>query len=497
MIIKTLKIALTALILIINTQAYAIPAKSTPLEGTQIGVAYTLPNSQQIYGKNIDTFMQPASTLKVVTALAAVLYLGQDYTLKTLLEVPPQSLNQDGSLRLGEGGVLNGNILIKFTGDPSFKSKDYATLVQSLANAGVKKINGSVILDLSRFGGLSRGQGWSWNDLPVCFTAPAGAAIINRNCAFANLQPHGIGKLSTSAVPQGVPISIDSEAYGISPEKYGINCELETNLYRNNHYRISGCVPVQKQNKPWPLSLAVSDPEQWAVDWTNIVFNRKKIQIDGIKISHESINDYAIFGYIESKPLKELLKYMLYRSNNLYADAIAKNIAYEYYKLPATYQRTSAAIRSILAKYANIDLEHAYFVDGSGLSPHNIVSPHIMLNILEYINHNDDKLHFIELLPVAGVSGSMHWRASTSQPPLAKNVTAKTGTLQNVSNLMGFITTKSGKRVSFVIYTGALNYDQKTRDMVKYRRMASPHLGYERYVLEQIYNEKVMGRDFK
>lgn len=482
--------------MLLSFSVAAIPAKSTPLPGTLIGIAYTLPGSSKIYGNNIDTFMQPASTLKVVTALAAVLFLGQDYTLKTHLEVPEHLLNQDGSLQLGEGGVLKGNVVIRFTGDPSLKAQDYQTLIKSLNSAGVKKIAGSVILDLSRFGGLSRGQGWSWNDLPVCFTAPAGAAIINRNCAFANLQPHGVGKLATSAVPAGVPITIDSEAYGIRAENYGINCELEANLYRNNHYRVSGCVPIQKQNKPWPLSLAVSDPDQWAVDWTNIVFRRQNIAIDGIKVSHDEIHNYSTFAYIESKPLKELLKYMLYRSNNLYADAIAKNVAYEYYKLPATYQRTTAAIRQILARYAKIDLENAYFVDGSGLSPHNIVSPHIMLNILQYINENDDKLHFIELLPVAGVSGSLHWRASTSEPPLAKNVAAKTGTLQNVSNLMGFITTRSGKRVPFVVYTGALNYDQKTSDMVKYRRIASPHLGYERFVLEQIYNEKVMGRDF-
>lgn len=493
---KSIKIALGALALIFSISSQAIPARSTPLPGTQIGVAYMIPGSNSIYGKNTGTFMQPASTLKVLTALSAVLYLGQDYTLKTALEVPPQNLNQNGTLKLSEGGVLNGNVVVKFTGDPSFKSKDYATLISSLKNLGVKRISGSVILDLSRFGGLSRGQGWSWNDLPICFTAPAGAAIINRNCAFAQLQPHGEGKVATALVPSSVPIGINSEAYGIKSSEYGINCELEANLYRNNQYRISGCVPIQKQNKPWPLSLAVSDPEQWAVDWTNIIFKNHGIHINGIKISHESINNYATLGYIESKPLKELLKYMLYRSNNLYADAIAKNVAYEYYKLPATYQRTTAAIRSILAKYANIDLGNAYFVDGSGLSPHNIVSPEIMLEVLQYINLNDDKLHFIELLPVAGVSGSLHWRASTSQPPLAKNVTAKTGTLQNVSNLMGFIKTKSGHRVPFVMYTGALNYDLRTRDMVKYRRMASPHLGYERYVLEQIYNEKVMGRDF-
>ena len=72
----------------------------------------------------------------------------------------------------------------------------------------------------------------------------------------------------------------------------------------------------------------------------------------------------------------------------------------------------------------------------------------------------------------------------------------KTGSLQNVSNLMGFMRTKSGTRVPFVFYTNSLSYDQKTRDLVKYHKIASPHLGYERYVLEQIYDEKVMGRDF-
>ena len=52
------------------------------------------------------------------------------------------------------------------------------------------------------------------------------------------------------------------------------------------------------------------------------------------------------------------------------------------------------------------------------------------------------------------------------------------------------------KRIPFVMYTNAISFDQKTRDLVKYHRIASPHLGHERYILENIYNEKTMGQDF-
>src|SRR5574344_1906330 len=241
-----------------------------------------------------------------------------------------------------------------------------------------------------------------------------------------------------------------------------------------NQYHITGCVPVIGNNQPWPLSLSVSDPDQWAVDWTNLMLREKKITAQSIKIARAPQDGYQTIGYIESKPLSELVKYTLYRSNNLYADAIAKTVAAEYYKLPATYQRTTRAIRAVLQQYANINLGNTYLVDGNGLSPHNLVSPHKMLEILEFINLNDDKIQYIKLLPVAD----------------------ETGTLQNVSNLMGFMRTKSGVRVPFVFYTNSISFDQRTRDLVKYHKIASPHLGYERYVLEQIFDEKVMRKDF-
>lgn len=487
---------LTLLSSLYAAQTFAIAANPNPIPGSQVGVAYLRPNDNKIYGQNFDTYMHPASTLKVVTGLSAILYLGHDYTYKTNLEISSGALDSKGKLSVDKNGILKGNVLIRFAGDPSFTGNHYRTLLRNLKNANVSKIAGDVIIDVSRFAGLSKGNGWSWDDAPICFTAPAGAAIINRNCVFAQLKPNGLGHVATPVVSSSNPITITSDAVGVEQRKYGGNCELQADLFQKNQYHITGCVPVLANNKPWPLSLAVTDPDQWAVDWTAYLLKELNIKYEDIKIAHSRQDGYSTYAMIESKSLSELTKYMLYKSNNLYADAIAKTVAYEYYKLPATYGRTSQAIRSILSKYASINLGNTYMVDGNGLSPHNLVTPHKMLEILQFINLNDDKIEFIKLLPVADESGTLHWRGSTRNPPLAKNVTAKTGTIQNVSNLMGFMKTKNGVRIPFVFYTNSISYDQKTRDLVKYHRIASPHLGYERYVLEKIYDEKIMGKDF-
>lgn len=478
------------------TYAHAVPASSSPLQGANMGIAYMLPGSQEIYGQNYDVYMHPASTQKILTALAAYLYLGTEYRIRTALMLDKNVLNAQGKLNINADGTLQGNIAVRFSGDPTLTSDKYLKLLDMLKKAGVKRIAGKVILDLSRFGGRSRAQGWSWDDLPVCFTAPAAAAIINRNCVFAQLQPQGQGVVAKAVIPQNSPVSIDSEAVGIPASAYGGDCELEANLYHDNVYRISGCVPIQKDNKPWPLSLSVSDPEKWGLDWTAITLKHLGITYAGLEVSHRPLNGYADYVYIDSASMKELVRYMLYKSNNLYADAIIKNIAYEFYHESATYYRAVQAMRSILQKYAGLSLGDSYQVDGSGLSPHNLITPHQLLEVLSYISANDAKLHLLEVMPVAAKSGTLQWRGSVHQSPLAGNVIAKTGTLTNISNLAGVITTKSGSTVPFVIFTNAISLPPKQRDAVKYHRMANPALGFERYVLEQIYQEKVMGRDF-
>lgn len=471
--------------------AHAISADPEPLSGSQIGLAYMLPGSNQVYGSNIDTYYHPASTQKVVTALAALLYLGPNYELVTRLDVNKSAVAANNKLQVDNLGVLNSNVIVKFSGDPTLRVDHYKTLLGVLQKHGVRRIKGKVLLDVTRFGGPSRANGWSWDDLPACFTAPSAPIILNRNCTFAQLSSTPIGGHPEPLIPQGTPIHITSDVTTVASDDYGGDCILEANLFIDNKYHLTGCIPYQKNQKPWPLSLAIADAERWGVDWTNKILNQLDISVDGgVEITRTPQQNTVSIAQRTSPKLSELLKYMLQKSNNLYADSIAKNIAAEYFNLPATYYRANRAIRSILNQYAKIDLGNVYLVDGSGLSPHNLINPRTMLKILDYINQHDDTLGLIEMLPVSGESGTLHWRVSTFNEPLKGHVIAKTGTLQNVSTLAGFIITKTGARVPFALFTNSITYSERTRDLVKYRRTPSPHYAHERYLLEAIYNEQ-------
>lgn len=480
-----LRIILFCALLLSVPASHAVQSQPRPLPGSHTAVAYM--TSGGVGGYNVDTYMHPASTQKVLTALAAVLHLGNDYTFKTRLAVSSSAVkNKKVSV---SKGTLNGDVMVRFTGDPTLTVEKYKKLLTELKNRGISNITGRVYLDVSRFGDPSRATGWSWDDLPVCFTAPSSPIILNRNCTYAQVQPHGAGNKVTPVVPRGTPIELITDAIGVNAKNYGGDCKLEANLYFGNKYHITGCVPIQRKNKAWPLSLAVSDANQWGIDWTRRILSNLGIKVKGgIHITKRPRPQFTTISRVTSNSLRELVKYMLQKSNNLYADAIAKNTAYEFYNRPATYHRTSQAIRSILRQYADINIGKAYIVDGSGLSPHNLLCPRDLLKVLDYIRKNDSKLNLLASFPVSGTSGTMRWRASSRDAPLRGNVIAKTGTLQNVSNLAGFIRSRSGGLVPFVMFTNAITYDQRTRDRVKARRIASPHYGYEKHVLMSIYN---------
>lgn len=508
-----------------SSSAWAIKASPEPLQGSNVAVAYQLPGSDIVHGINQEIYFHPASTQKLITALAATLFLGEDFTFDTRLQLqrkavlnPPAHPGADGAaadgkgsaqtasnstkaeklkLNLDQDGTLHSNVTIKFSADPTLTINGYRKLLTNLQEYGVKRIDGNVLLDISRVGTPIRAQGWNWSDIPACFTAPASAVILGRNCTFIQLENSGPGTIARPKIPTGLPLTVKSDAVAVANRDYGGDCELEVNLYQGNSYHLDGCIPADNNGKPFPLSLDVADPVAWGVSWTEKILNGLGIAVSGeIRPERTPANDSVELARVKSPSLGKMVEYMLMHSNNLYADAIAKNTAYEYYSLPATYNRTARALRSILSQYADINLSHAYIVDGSGLSAHNLLTASELLEVLTYIKNHDDKLHLIDKLPVAGKKGTLQWCASTINPPLKLNVIAKTGTLQNVSNLAGYVKSKTGKLIPFVMFTNAITYTERTRDMVKFRRMASPHLNYERYVLEHIYNEEVMGRDF-
>lgn len=385
----------------------------------------------------------PASTQKVITALAALLQLGPDYRFTTTLE-------SRGEVR---DGVLEGNLIARFGGDPSFKRQDLRNMVAALKRAGVEKIKGNVLIDTSIFASHDKAPGWPWNDMTQCFSAPPSAAIVDRNCFSVSLySAPKANDLAYVRVASFYPITVLSQVRtlprGSSEAQY---CELDVVPGDLNRYVLTGC--LTQRADPLPLAFAIQDGAGYAGAILKQELTTAGITYDGSLMRQTQQNEPGtVIASKQSPPLHDLLRIMLKKSDNMIADTVFRTIGHNFYNVPGTWRAGADAVRQILRTKAGVDLGNSLVVDGSGLSRHNLISPATMMQVLQYIAQNDSQLNFITMLPLAGHDGSLQYRAGLHAAGVDGKVSAKTGSLQGVYNLAGFITTASGQRMAFVQY---------------------------------------------
>jgi len=411
-------------------------------EGSSVGfIAKNINQNQIIADYNGSTFMLPASTQKVFTAVAAKLALGDQFQFET-------ALLSNGKI---QNGNLDDNLIVRFTGDPDLTSGQLYTLLAELKKQGIKKINGDLVLDTSVFSSHDRGLGWIWNDLTMCFNSPPSAANIDNNCFYAELDANqNPGETVKINVPAQFPIQVFGQVY----------------VADSNEARLA------RQSKPFGLSFAVQDTDAYAAAIIQRQLRQLGIEFNGKVMLPQKPQQGQLLAKHLSKPLPDLLKKMMKKSDNQIADSLFRAVAFNYYKRPASFQLGTLAIKSILQKQG-IRFGNSILADGSGLSRHNLVAPKTMLSVLEYIAKNEDKLHLMETFPIAGVDGTISGRGGLISPPLVKNVIAKTGSLKGVYNLAGFMTNARGEKVAFVQFingysTGDLESKTKRAPLVQF-----------------------------
>lgn len=392
----------------------------------------------------------PASTQKVITALAALLQLGPDFRFTTTLESKGNVVN----------GVMKGDLTARFSGDPTLKRQDIRNMVAALKKTGVRQIEGNLLIDISVFSSHDKAPGWPWNDLTQCFSAPPAAAIIDRNCFSISLysaqKPGGMAFIRTASY---YPVTMFSQvrtlAHGSSEAQY---CELDVVPGDLNRYTLTGCLPQRAE--PLPLAFAVQDGAGYAGAILKDELRQAGITYSGTLLRQtQPTEPGTVLVSTQSAPLHDLLKIMLKKSDNMIADTVFRTIGHARFGVPGTWRAGSDAVRQILYQKAGVNFGNTIIADGSGLSRHNLIAPATMMQVLQYIAEHDSELNFIAMLPLAGYDGSLQYRAGLHQAGVDGKVSAKTGSLQGVYNLAGFMTTASGQRMAFVQYLSGYAVD--------------------------------------
>lgn len=407
--------------------------------GSNVTIGVTIKSMRTgstLYTHNDQHFFVPASTLKVLTAEAALLYLGPEFKFHTRMMTDAPTINN---------GIIEGNLYLVHSGDPTLTYFDLTNLMARLKNQQVQQIRGNVYIDNSAYDQENTGPGWLWNDMKSCFAAPINASIINHNCLSFTLVPAKLAGQSAQVLMDRHYYFSGLKNSVVTTKNRSKNCGLKLSTGEGN-IQVSGCLPKGRNTRGF--TTVVSNLVQYNKQLLQDLFMRYDIQVHGVITSGIAPPNLLPIAIHESKPLRDIITEMLKKSDNIIAGSLLKKMGQFFSHRPGSWENGGNAILKILSQKASVDVWRMNVIDGSGLSRFNKVSPAQIMQVLDFAYHNYKTNNaFISALPVSGVDGTLKHRLQQ----VTGKVRAKTGTMHGILSLAGYAINADKEPYAFVI----------------------------------------------
>jgi serine-type D-Ala-D-Ala carboxypeptidase/endopeptidase (penicillin-binding protein 4) len=416
----------------------------------------SLDSGRTLYTHRADQLLQPASTAKLFTAALSMSTLGADYRI-------PTRVLANGDIRHGR---LNGPLILYGMGDPTLgtaTSADWADqLASQLVARGVRYVHGDLIADDGYFAGPSFGSGWEAGDLQSWFAVPSSALSVQENVVDLTVDP------GTTA---GLPARLGFDPVNAKPPLLGQltttlpRTQSDINLYRapgESTLYVFGTVPANTPSQHF--KLAVPDPALLAGAQLQQALAQHGIKVSGkLQAVHWPQDDATLLAHTDtlaevlSPPLLDILQSGLKRSQNLYLQNLLLSVgAHEQAALapstPGPFTSTEQwgikALQPLLAQIG-IPPSASMITEGTGLSRRDLATPDALVHLLGYLAAQPYAAPLYEALPIAGVDGTLIGRMRHTAAE--NNVHAKTGSMEYVHCLVGYVTTAAGERLAFAI----------------------------------------------
>ena len=402
-----------------------------------------------VYQKNGDRGITPASTLKILTASAALETLGENYRFST-------DVLTNGSVAKG---TLYGNLYLRGKGDPTLLKKDFDHFASILSNRGVKRLSGHIIGDDSWYDADRLSPGISKEDETYYYAAQISALSLSPNTDYdagsviVDAKPTVSGRnAKVTLTPATNVVRIINQSKTV-PKGNRNTLKIRRQVGTNKIY-ITGNAPIGSSGvKEW---ITVSNPTAYAMD----VF-KKSLASKGITfvatskvVQGTTPKNARVLLSKKSMPLKQMMIPFLKLSNNTHAEVLAKEMG----KVKYGEGSWDAGLK-VMREYAasvGLDVSQWKFEDASGMSHANKISSSQLSKLLHHVRSEPWYGSFYKGLPLAGsnerfVGGSLRYRMKTA--PVRGNVVAKTGSLDHVSALSGYAKTRSGEWLIFSVLT--------------------------------------------
>ena len=403
---------------------------------------------ERLFERTPHALLVPASAMKVVTAAVAGAAVGWDFTFTTTVELA-------GTL---DGGTLNGDLVLRGSGDPATLGEggtDLAGAVRDALNErGITRIAGRVIGDDNLVEEPRPGLAWSWDDLGTTSGAVSGALNATENVTRIVVKPGPApGQPSTVEPPVDDPgmLIVNHSTTGAAGTPQTLWAERRPG---EAGLAIEGSLPHEA--RPVFLTVSVGNPTLWTARLVRSRLIAAGVVVDGDAADADDLPDAPTTGErlvtVLSRPLADVVTPMLKRSINMYAEALLRLATGR--EGARERQAAVAATRRYLREWG-VSEDAARMVDGSALSRWNLMSAETLVAVLAHERDGANASPLLASLPVAGVDGTLAERMKGT--PAAGNVRAKTGAMNGVRSLAGYVTTQDGEPLAFAVVVN--NYE--------------------------------------
>ena len=407
------------------------------LRGAQVGliVADTVRGSM-LYSQNPDQEFMPASNFKLLVGSAALNALGPgfSYTTTVAADAAPQN------------GAIAGDIYLRGGGDALLSAKDLGDAAAAVAAQGVKSISGALITDASHYDSQRWGYGWSWDDFPYYYAPVVTALELEDGVVHVYFSPG-----ANAGAPANLRVEPQSDSFTIAnllmtgPPKSKDTSEIVRPWDQPRTVEITGSYPLDAKESG-DVHPSVPDPESYAGSVLARSLAAGGIAVTGALRSGVTPAGATILWTHHSEPLPQLLADFWYPSDNLMGEMLLKELGVHFKGEPGSDENGGALERQYLTSIG-VDPATVSISDGSGLSQYDRITPRDFLKILQSDWSGPNRDVVLNALPVAGVRGSL--KSSYKGTAAEKMVFAKTGSINHVRTISGFIQTKTHGPVTF------------------------------------------------
>ena len=390
--------------------------------------------------------MNPASTMKLVTTFAALELLGPDYRWRT-------EAYADGAI---VEGLLDGDLVLKGYGDPKITIEQFQSLVSALRATGLKTIRGDLVLDRSFFALPAHDPGAFDGEPLKPYNVGPDALLVNFNSVRFVFAPNAAGDaVEIRAEPDFAEVALRGAPRAVIGDCVDWRASLAASFVNRADRAeaiFGGRYAAACGERDWYVALL--DHAHYALAMFKRYWTESGGSIAGGVRNGRAPAQGKPIATLYSPPLYDTVRDINKLSNNVMARQLFLTLATSAYPPPATTAHAGQAVRRWLVSH-RLAFPELVLDNGSGLSRRERISARSMARLLAAADASTVRTDYVSSLAVSATDGTVRRRFGGEE--IADQAFLKTGSLEGVRALAGYVLAPTGRRFVVVCFVNHPN----------------------------------------